>query len=86
MHPTLRSGQIVLVNRLAYLFRSPTPGELVVMAHPRHHDRRLVKRIDRATGEGWFVRGDNPGGSVDSRHFGSVPSRLIRGRVVFVGG
>jgi type IV secretory pathway protease TraF len=34
-------------------------------------------------GEGVTVVGDNPAASTDSRTFGPVPPKLVRGRVVY---
>jgi type IV secretory pathway protease TraF len=41
----------------------------------------LVKRIAAVLGDEVALRGDNPGASTDSRHFGAVPTRSVLGRV-----
>lgn len=33
MHPTLRKGDFLLVNRLVYLFNDPEPGDIIVFRH-----------------------------------------------------
>lgn len=86
MEPTLSDGQVVVVNRLAYLLRSPRPGDLVVLEHPLRGQELMIKRISSLQEQNSIVyRGDNPGESVDSRHFGSISRQALRGRVVFIG-
>ncbi len=81
MTPTFGAGQRVFVNRLAYWFREPKPGDLVVVRDPRDGARLLLKRIDREADGGWLVLGDNPAASTDSRAFGPVKKSLIVGKV-----
>ena len=81
MAPAFSPGQRVMVNKAAYLFSTPRPGDLVVVRDPRQRDRLLLKRIDRSAGEdGWLVLGDNPSASTDSRSFGPVPMASIVGK------
>jgi len=74
MAPTLRDGDHVLVLRT----RSARPGAVVVVALP---DRPLaVKRLVRIEDdERWWVEGDNPYGSTDSRTLGALPAEALRG-------
>lgn len=44
MTPTLRDGDQYLLNRIAYLFREPRRGDLVVIHDPGHNDL-AIKRI-----------------------------------------
>lgn len=44
MTPTLRDGDQYLLNRIAYLFREPRRGDLVVIHDPGHDDM-AIKRI-----------------------------------------
>lgn len=44
MIPTLRDGDQYLLNRIAYLFREPRRGDLVVIHDPGHTDM-AIKRI-----------------------------------------
>lgn len=44
MTPTLRDGDQYLLNRIAYLFREPKRGDLVVIHDPGHTDM-AIKRI-----------------------------------------
>ena len=81
MEPTFCSGDIVLVNRLAYVFRSPTVGEIVAVKDPR--DKKvLIKRIAKVTQGKYFVVGDNKEHSTDSREFGMIERSDIIGKVV----
>jgi nickel-type superoxide dismutase maturation protease len=79
MRPTLEPGDRVLVLRIA----RPRVGDLVALSDPRGSERIVVKRVATIEDARLTVRGDNPAGSTDSRHFGPVPSSLIRGRVVY---
>lgn len=76
MSPTLRDGDVVLV---AWGARVRT-GDLALVRGPG--GRPLVKRAVRPEAGGWWVLGDNPDGSTDSRHFGAVAPADVLGRVV----
>ena len=74
MVPTLRPGDWLLVRYGAEI----RPGDLVVVELP---ERPLsVKRAVRRVGERWWVQGDNPNASTDSRTLGAVP---VLGRVLW---
>lgn len=45
MEPTLHSGQLVLVNRLAYKLGRPARGDVVVFFFPRDPDQEYIKRL-----------------------------------------
>lgn len=83
MEPALRNGEWWLVRRTTRV----APGDAVVLIHPRRPDALIVKRLVRRAelsggGVGWWVEGDNPEASEDSRQFGAVPDRLVIGRAV----
>ena len=83
MRPTLLPGDRLVVVRPWR--RRLRPGDVVALRDPRQPARLMVKRVaavDRATGD-LTVAGDDPAASTDSRHFGPVPSALVRGRVVY---
>lgn len=86
MYPEYRQGDWVLVNRLAYFFSSPEPGDDVVFHHPVKDDMKLIKRIDRVSGSRCYVRGCNDDFSTDSRDFGPVDQSDIVGKIVYKGG
>ena len=79
MAPTVLPG-----DRLAVLPLPPRAGRLVVVGDPRLPARLMVKRCVEVHADGSVsVAGDNSDHSTDSRHFGSVPSRLVIGRPVY---
>jgi nickel-type superoxide dismutase maturation protease len=82
MVPTLLPGdRLVVVRGLR-----PRAGDLVTVADPRAPQRVVVKRVAAVAGGSLstvVVRGDNPAASTDSRTFGPVPARSVRGRVVY---
>ena len=79
MLPALEPG-----DRLVVLWVGrPRPGDLVALHDPREPARLVVKRVTAVGPEGVSVLGDNPGASTDSRTYGPVPRRLVRGRAVY---
>ncbi|MCA9922718.1 MAG: nickel-type superoxide dismutase maturation protease [Anaerolineales bacterium] len=84
MLPTLRDGEIVLLDPNAYRRQPPRVGDIVVAKHPFEMDVKLIKRITAVTEDGRFhLQGDNPSAlaSTDSRSFGPVPQSTILGRL-----
>lgn len=79
MSPALEPGDRLLVMPFARI----RPGQMVAVHDPRVAGRVLVKRIRSIGREGVDVRGDNPGASTDSRHFGSIPPGSVVGTVVY---
>lgn len=60
MEPTLETGQLVIVNKLAYRLGKPAIGDIVVFYFPRDPDQEYIKRIiglpgDHVTIEGGVV-------------------------------
>ncbi|GAB4374191.1 MAG: hypothetical protein Kow009_09840 [Spirochaetales bacterium] len=93
MEPEIPSHGIVLVNKLAYGLRIPgSSGYLFQWGHPMQEDILLlidpwsdslsIKRCAGFTPYGFFLQGDNPFLSVDSRLYGSVPMNRILGKVI----
>ncbi len=86
MEPAFRSGDRVLVNRLAYRSRAPREGEVVVLRDPERSGHVLLKRVatapDRLGPEPScvYVLGDNVAESRDSRSFGAVAREQIIGK------
>jgi nickel-type superoxide dismutase maturation protease len=74
MAPTLCEGDWLLARRTTRV----RPGDLVVLARPDRPNLLVVKRLIRRDETGWWVEGDNPAASDDSRLFGPVPEVLAR--------
>ncbi len=77
MEPALRNGDCWVVSRGGRF----SPGDVVLAVHPLRPDLTIVKRVVRAEGTGWWIEGDNPESSDDSRSFGPVDT--VIGRLVF---
>lgn len=76
MAPGLREGDRLLVR---YGVR-PRPGDLVVARFPDGTvavKRAVEERSTRTGTAGWWLLGDNPGESVDSRHRGVVGADAV---------
>jgi nickel-type superoxide dismutase maturation protease len=84
MAPTLRSGDWLLVDPMAYRGRTPRVGELVVAPDPRDRSRLLVKRVSAVDRAGRItLAGDNAAASTDPRAFGPIAAPAITGRPWF---
>ena len=68
MSPTLADGDVVLISLRA----RPRPGAIVLIRWPQRHDQLSIKRAVGRHGDGWWVEGDNPDASTDSRHLGTA--------------
>ena len=73
MAPTLEDGHALLA--LSPRLVPVKPGRII--AFQRGDDLYLKRALTRE-GDGWFVVGDNPTRSTDSRRFGPVPESAIR--------
>lgn len=90
MVPTLRPGEWAIGLRERRIRR----GDLVVVEHPWRQGFELVKRVGGLPGERvggrlladgeYWVEGDAPDASTDSRHFGPIVRDRIRGRLRLV--
>ena len=76
MVPTLRHGDALVVRRGGRI----RPGDLVIARFPAGPDLLVVKRAVRPVGDGWWIEGDNPLVTDDSRAYG--PAEVL-GRVLF---
>ena len=76
MAPALRHGDAVIARRGD---RSVRPGHVVVARFRVRPDLLVVKRVVRRDGDGWWIEGDNPYASDDSRAYGPAD---VLGRVV----
>jgi nickel-type superoxide dismutase maturation protease len=71
MLPTLHAGDCLLVRRS----RRVRVGSLVVARFPARPDLLVVKRAVRPEGQMWWVEGDNPAVTDDSRRYG--PAEVV---------
>jgi nickel-type superoxide dismutase maturation protease len=76
MYPTLRPGDRILFDRIAYKLTVPQPGDIVLARHSSRANARFIKRVAAppaagvlAPDECWLL-GDNPDASTDSRTHG----------------
>lgn len=81
MSPTLSANDIVLVNRLEYIFKKPKEGDIIACNDPRD-ERILIKRIIKIENNAYFVQGDNKYASTDSRVFGKIRHKDIIGKII----
>jgi len=51
MEPTLKSGEFVIVNRLAYKLGDPKIGDVIVFHYPRDPEQEYIKRIIGVPGD-----------------------------------
>jgi SOS-response transcriptional repressor LexA len=70
MVPALRDGDAILVRRTTRV----RAGQVLVVRFPGVPGLS-VKRAVRRVGDGWWVEGDNPFGSTDSRELG--PAEVV---------
>ncbi|MCC0175745.1 nickel-type superoxide dismutase maturation protease [Waterburya agarophytonicola K14] len=82
MLPFLKPGEEILINPYAYCKSQPQINDVVVLNHPRDQKITIVKRITNIAIDGnYFLKGDNPAASKDSRHWGTVRQRAILAKV-----
>jgi len=74
MEPALCHGEEWLATR-----GRVRPGRVVVFWEPGRPHLRAVKRVTKSIGDQWWVEGDNPAASRDSRHYGPIPRSAITG-------
>ena len=93
MEPTLRRGDLLVAVLPAT--RTIRRGDLVVVPHPADRAYEMVKRVGGLPGDPipgasgrrlepgeLWLEGDNSGATTDSRSFGPVSDRWVRGVVV----
>ena len=74
MYPGLCNGDLVIARPCPAA--ELQPGDIVLALHPSH-PQLLIKRLDHRKGKGWWLLGDNPQASTDSRHFGAVTDERV---------
>jgi signal peptidase I len=76
MVPTLVDGDALV----AYPVRRVRPGDVVIARFRSRPDLLVVKRAIRPYLDGWWIEGDNPFVTDDSRRYGEA---VVLGRVLF---
>ena len=88
MEPLCKEGDFILLDKLSYLMFRPRAGDVVVLRHPTESARLILKYITRVKEDGheflYWVEGLNKEESSDSRSFGWIPRRMIRGKAVII--
>jgi signal peptidase I len=51
MEPTLKTGEFVIVNKLAYMMGVPKLGDVIVFHYPRDPEQEYIKRIIGVAGD-----------------------------------
>jgi nickel-type superoxide dismutase maturation protease len=88
MSPLLQPGDEVFVKPCNQGNQRLTVGDIVTLWHPTQPGLKIVKRIAQShhdsdiTRDRYFVQGDNPAESTDSRHFGWIDADQIIGKVL----
>ena len=79
MVPALKDGDYVMIDSYAEL----NIGDIVLAQHPFKQSVKIIKRIKEISPEGrYFLVGDNPSESSDSRAFGALSAKDILGKAV----
>jgi nickel-type superoxide dismutase maturation protease len=80
MNPILKNGDAVLVDKAAEIIEV---GDIVLARHPIEQITDVIKRVQKINERGhYFLVGDNPDDSNDSRNYGAVTRDYIKGKVV----
>lgn len=79
MLPVLKNGDLVLINPNAEI----AVGDIVLARHPFKKSVKIIKRVaEILPDEKYFLLGDNPSESSDSRSFGAIRAEDILGKAV----
>lgn len=81
MSPTIKHNNFVLVSGLMYLFKNPAVNDIVAF---KHTNSILIKRITKILENKYFVKGDNPKDSLDSKQIGLISKKQILGKVIYI--
>ena len=92
MLPTLKPGDIVLIDNWAYKHKTPTIGDIVVFSRKEREEKEYVKRVhpipdkikNYSSNDGLYLLGDNRNSSMDSRYYGLIDRNLVTGRVCYI--
>ncbi len=84
MLPSLYPGDLLIYKPFNYKNCTLKEGYLIIVKHPRKKELLLVKRIFSIKPNGIELRGDNSSESIDSREFGLINYKQIKGIVEHV--
>ncbi len=56
MEPTLHTGELVIINKLAYQFGKPQRGDVIVFHYPRNPEKEYIKRVIGLPGDHVEIR------------------------------
>lgn len=59
MEPTLYHNQRLLVDKIAYRFRPPRTGEVIVFKYPRDPSKKFIKRVIATEGQNISISNGN---------------------------
>lgn len=79
MSPRLNPGKLVIASPI---HKKLQPGQVIILEQGGKEKIKRIERID-ASAKQLFVIGDNLKASSDSRHFGWISNRQVRGRVLW---
>lgn len=79
MQPTFSQNDQLLVSGISYWFLKPKIGDIIVFNMSKKFH---IKRIIDVKNNTFFVAGDNPKDSLDSRQFGWIERSAILGKVI----
>ena len=76
MNPSMKNGQEIIFKR--YTNQNILIGDILLFKHPFIKNKNLVKRVKNITKSNlYFLQGDNPNHSTDSRVFGLIHKKNI---------
>ena len=75
MSPTMSPGDWLLCRRVRGM--DVRPGQIVVAEQPNRLGFLVIKRVIRRVDGGWWLEGDNPTASDDSRTYGPVSDQDV---------
>ena len=76
MEPSMKNGQEIIFKR--FTNQNILIGDVLLFKHPFIKNKNLVKRVTNITKNNlYFLQGDNPSHSTDSRAFGLIHKKNI---------
>ncbi len=81
MLPTLNQDDLLIYKPFNYKKDILKEGEIVILKHPKENGKLIVKRVSKVSLKNIQVIGDNEFMSIDSRHFGLISFKEVKGVV-----